>query len=630
MVPSDADSSAWFAGPKGENAEWFAALLSQVTWDYYFWRRNYYPEDGVVVGAEYRRHQDGFRDRFEDRLNELLGRLKADCPFYSPRYAGHMISEQTLPSIAAYFAAMLYNPNNVAYEAAPVTVDLELEAATLVSRMLGHGGRAWAHLASGGTMANFEALWTARNVQYLPFALAAARQRLGLPAAVARLGQSARKTLEDFASLYQSHDIRSDLSSSPTNVADRGVAAVERELGSTGVVLVPETHHYCFSKAMDLLGLGRDNLVRVCVDDQFRMVVADLADKLDEVENSGRHVLMVVAVVGTTEEGAVDPVDQIVALREQREVSGRPSFWLHADAAYGGYLRTVVVPERIGLGEPMSEVRFGDSPCKIDLQLPVGDACDALAALGECDSVTVDPHKLGYVPYPAGLVSFRDRAVKPLARQAAPYIDEDSVSLLDDEVSDQIGMFTLEGSKPGAAAASVWLSHKVIPLDTSGLGVVVRESIRNACELYELLRRFPDESPGQTAQAVTLCPPGSNIVCYAFRPAESASLRDINELSQALYKRFSLARDGKHSVYEQGFFVSRTTLDPHRYSIAAVTPFLDRLGVTAEEFQREGVFLLRSVLMNPWYGAAKERGRYFLSDLVQELYGEAGRLLVKP
>jgi len=623
----DPNTSAWFAGPKSENADWFASLIGQVTWDYYFWRRNYFPEDGVVVGAEDRRHQDVFRDKFEDRLNELLGRLKADCPFHSPRYAGHMISEQTLPSVAAYFATMLYNPNNVAYEAAPVTVDLELEAARLVSQMLGHSDQAWSHLASGGTMANFEALWTARNVQYLPFALASARLRLGLSVDTPRLGMSPRSVLASFAETFHQHDIARDLADAPTNVAARGLAAVERELGSAGVVVVPETHHYCFSKAMDLLGLGRDNLVRVRVGADFRMDVGDLDSQLDLIAQSGRHVLAVVAVVGSTEEGAVDPVDQIVALREDRERRGQSSFWLHADAAYGGYLRTVMVPDRIGLGDEETEVMVGGARRRIALELPVGTACDALAALGECDSVTVDPHKLGYVPYPAGLISFRDRAVKPLARQAAPYIDDDSTSLARDEESDQIGMFTLEGSKPGAAAAAVWLSHQVIPLDTSGLGVVVRDSIRNACELYALLEGYPAWSGRQPVRAVTLCPPGANVVCYAFRPDSPATLAEINALNQSLYGQFSLGRTGRNSVYDKRFFVSRTTLDSGRYATETIAPFLERLGVTTQEFEQEGVFLLRSVLMNPWYGAAKERGRYYLSDLVAELYRAASDLV---
>jgi glutamate/tyrosine decarboxylase-like PLP-dependent enzyme len=136
--------------------------------DYHAWRRNYFPEDGVVMDAASRRDAEAFRDHFDDRLIELLARLKHDVPFHSPRYAGHMIAEQSLPGIAGYLAAMLYNPNNVSPDSAPVTIRLELEAAQMIARMLGHPSDGWAHLTSGGTVANIEALWLARSVKYLP------------------------------------------------------------------------------------------------------------------------------------------------------------------------------------------------------------------------------------------------------------------------------------------------------------------------------------------------------------------------------------------------------------------------------------------------------------------------------
>ena len=83
-----------------------------------------------------------------------------------------MTSDQTIPSILGYFAGMLYNPNNVTPEAAPVTVQWELEVGADILRMLGfqpppkHVGPGgvktefgWAHVTSGGTVANLEALW---------------------------------------------------------------------------------------------------------------------------------------------------------------------------------------------------------------------------------------------------------------------------------------------------------------------------------------------------------------------------------------------------------------------------------------------------------------------------------------
>lgn len=624
--------SAWFAGPKGENSDWFGASVLQILQDYYYWRRNYFPEDGVVVDSNMRRHQEGFRDCFDDKLFELLGRLKADFPFHSPRYVGHMLAEQTLPSIAGYFAAMLYNPNNVSADAAPVTVQLEIEAAQMIARMSGHDDTGWAHLTSGGTVAGFEALWMARTVKYLPIVVAEMRTKLGLSPSAGDIRVSPSRALAEFANVFREVGSNAPLAikaylDSEGNVVERGMAALERRLGSRPIVLAPESHHYCFHKAMDLLGMGRRALVEVRVDSEFRMRVDDLATKIDELEAGGNHVLAVIAVVGTTEEGAVDPVDEILSLRKRRETMGQSSFWLHADAAYGGYLRTLTLPRRIGLGPRETKVKVGGQVRTLELALPEHSACDALEPMGECDSIAIDPHKLGYIPYPAGAICFKSNLVKPLARQEAPYLEEHAVDLESERTSERVGVYALEGSKPGAAAAAVWLSHKLIPLDSTGHGALIQETVRNASELYGLLCQYPEMTAAGPVRAVPLCVPGSNIVCYAFRPVRDATLVEVNRLNQRLYERFSLSDSSRRRVYDQRFFASRTTLSPSRYSVGAVSPFLERLKVSQAEYEEHGVFLLRSVLMNPWFAEAKAKGRYFLSEFVDDLYTSAAELI---
>jgi len=650
--------SGWFAGSKAENGDWFADAIRRIVSDYYAWRRDYFPEDGVVIDSAARRSAEPFRDQFEDRLIELMGRLKQDIPFHSPRYAAHMLSEQSLPGIAGYFAAMLYNPNNVSHDAGPVTVKLELEAAGMIARMLGHTDDGWAHLTGGGTVANIEALWVARTVKYLPLAVAQARAGLGLAPGdpglrtgrAELLGMSPDSSLRAYAQLFDDAAARfgpgpatvarveRELLGSAFHAPQRGMASIVGELGSAPVVLVPESHHYCFEKAMDVLGLGRDALVSVRVDPDFRMRPDDLREQLDRAQDAGRHILAVVAVIGSTEEGAVDPIDRILEVRAGREAAGLGSFWVHADAAYGGYLRSLVQPRRGGLGPPVATVRVAGAERQIGLSLPQHYACDALERMGECDSITVDPHKLGYVPYPAGCLSFRSDLVKPVVRQHAPYLADFAADPATERKSKTIGVYILEGSKPGAAAAAVWLSHTLIPLDITGHGALVRQTIRSACELHALLLGFPDlvVRAGRTrppVRAVCLCAPGSNIVCYAFAPAESAAplpLSLLNTVNEAIHRRFSV--EAGRRVYDQSFFVSRTTLSAGQYSPETVGEFLGRLGCAAGQYQSEGVFLLRSVLMNPWYDQAKLRGRYFLSELVEELYtaaaeefGAAGR-----
>ncbi|HWP30274.1 MAG TPA: pyridoxal-dependent decarboxylase [Fimbriimonadales bacterium] len=636
--------SAWFSGSKAEHGEEFASLIRRIVDDYHHWCRNYFPEDGFIVDSSMRRMQEEFNDRFEDRLMELLARLKADFPFHSPRYAAHMVSAQTMPSIAGYFATMLYNPNNVTSEAAPVTVRLELEAAQMIAKMLGYDENSWAHLTSCGTIANLEGLWVARSVKYLPFVLRDVVKELGIESPLSEmsqtklLGMSPQRALgfleecwsaflakfgnepDEFARFLESYR------NSPYNVAEYGLVSVCNMLQSEPVLLMPETHHYSFSKIADILGLGRHSLIRVKVDRHFRMKVKDLEEKIHEIEKEGKHVLAVVPVVGTTEEGAIDPVDAITSLREERESGGASSFWIHADSAYGGYLRTVTVPKRIGLGEPTAEVLLGGEVRKIDLHLPEKSVCDALEDLGKCDSNSVDPHKLGYCPYPAGAICFKSKLVKWVVRQYAPYIEKLPISVAP-EFTDGIGSYILEGSKPGAAAASVWLSHTLIPLDNEGHGLLIRETVRNASEFAALLERRNEFAENSTCEGLLLCPPDSNVVCFLFRPVNRvSSLAEINELNSRIFQKFSISPDARSSVYTQKFFISRTLITTERYSEETLADFLKRLGVSIEEYRKEGVFLLRVVLMNPWYTLAKEKGRYFLSEFVEELYREANSI----
>ncbi|HXH61600.1 MAG TPA: pyridoxal-dependent decarboxylase [Fimbriimonadaceae bacterium] len=635
---ADNPKSGWFAGPSGENSDAFAEVLRKIYQDYVYWRRNYFPDDGVIVDSHAKRESEPFWDEFGDRLTDLLAKLKADFPFYSPRYAAHMLSEQTLPSIAGMFAGLLYNPNNVSSEAAPVTVQMEIEVAKMISDMLGYGPDAWGHLTSGGTIANIEALWAARSTLFLPFVVRDVAQGMELDVPerdmddrglLALSPQRALRSLQDCFAVAAPQsgigvaDIYRRMRESKFNVAEHGLGSVLAHLDTSLVVIAPETHHYCIPKALDLLGLGRDALVRVPVDSNFMMRSEDLRRAVDEVESEGRTILAVVVVAGTTEEGSIDPIHEVVGVREVNEQSGRQSFWIHADAAYGGYLRTMTVPERIGLGSPTTEVLIDGERREIEIFLPLGSACDALESLGSCDSVAIDPHKLGYVPYPAGAVCFRSDLVKPVLRQDAPYIEGEMESPTRERRSKAIGVYVLEGSKPGMVAASLWLSHKLIPLDSNGHGRLMQETVRNAGELYTLLKDFHEISRGQKVRAVPLCPPGSNIVCFTFVPLDrKMPLNELNEANQALYERFTISETGS-DIHHQEFFVSRTVLRHNHYRWETVEGFLKEIGGTQKEFEECGTFLLRSVLMNPWYSDAKKRGRYYVSEFVAELYRQA-------
>src|SRR5690606_12693157 len=124
---------------------------------------------------------------------------------------------------------------------------------------------------------------------------------------------------------------------------------------------VPSTAHYSWVKICRALGIGGDQLVHVPVDRRFRIDVEALWRLPGALARRRTPVLAAVAVVGTTEESAVDPVDRLLELRERAGRELGLAFPLHADAAWGGYAISVV-REPDGATRPFEAVRADHAP----------------------------------------------------------------------------------------------------------------------------------------------------------------------------------------------------------------------------------------------------------------------------
>ena len=182
---------ACFLGPYAENDTLLEKMVVEFLRDHVYWRRNFHPEDPPVIStdAAQRPAYHAFEARMRRELHQLSAALKKSVPFHSPRYLGHMVSDLLLPGLAAQFLTLPYNPNNVSEEAAPVTVDMEVQIGLQLARMLGYThdpaqpACAFGHLTSGGTVANYQALRLALALKSFPVALRAAGvPDLALPA----------------------------------------------------------------------------------------------------------------------------------------------------------------------------------------------------------------------------------------------------------------------------------------------------------------------------------------------------------------------------------------------------------------------------------------------------------------
>jgi glutamate/tyrosine decarboxylase-like PLP-dependent enzyme len=203
--------------------------------------------------------------------------------------------------------------------------------------------------------------------------------------------------------------------------------------------------HYTHSRITGVLGIP---FTPVAIDRHGRMDLDHLARQLDT-----GTIGTVVATLGTTAIGAVDPLPGLLALRE------RYGFRIHADTAYGGYFRLAG-----------------------NLEHRTAAAYDALS---EVDSLVIDPHKHGLQPYGCGCVLFRDPSVGRLYRHDSPYTYFSSAEL-------HLGEISLECSRPGAAAVALWATQRMFPLVRGGQFAGMLETGRAAAlELHRRLKADP-------------------------------------------------------------------------------------------------------------------------------------------
>src|ERR1019366_7174243 len=111
-------------------------------------------------------------------------------------------------------------------------------------------------------------------------------------------------------------------------------------------------------------------------------------------------------------------------LRDELEHTEGESFWLHVDAAWGGYLRSLDAADVSAFVSRNMTIHRGRYEKTLHLQWGYSEVTSAFLAFPQADSITVDPHKLGYVPYPCGVVAFRNDLVRQFITEAAPYISD--------------------------------------------------------------------------------------------------------------------------------------------------------------------------------------------------------------
>lgn len=161
-----------------------------------------------------------------------------------------------------------------------------------------------------------------------------------------------------------------------------------------------------------------------------------------------------------------------------------------------------------------------------------------LEAVRNCDAIVIDPHKMGYIPYAVGSISYKDTRYKDFIYKGAPYLNSGSSSI---ELT-YLGGWTLEGSRSGAAALACALSAEVLPLDLSGYGQMCLKTINSTKTLYEAIENFNTKS--RDIKILPAYKPQTNILCFVVSaPAYIQNPKYLNQLNKAVYAALSIQPD---------------------------------------------------------------------------------------
>ena len=331
------------------------------------------PEDNIALahrslqeGEVNSRYADSSPEEIATRFSELITMaLDHSQNLHHPHYIGHQVPAPV--PLAAIFDALGSVTNQVMaiYEMGPWASSVERALIEKVGMQVGLPSGGFSGLVThGGSLANLTGLLTARNVLM-------------------------------------------------ENCWQQGVASIEKR----PVILVHEDAHYGISRAVGVLGLGTNQIVRVGLDSHRRMDPQKLKEHLFQLKKNQTPIVAVVACACATPMGAFDPLESIADLCEEFQV------WLHVDAAHGG------------------------AACFSQRHAHV------LKGLARADSFILDAHKMMFVPALCAFVFYKNKEHRfETFQQDAPYLfDPTSPGMADFDS----GLLTFECTKR-AATFGLW------------------------------------------------------------------------------------------------------------------------------------------------------------------------------
>ena len=382
----------------------------------------------------------------EDLVNDCRTIIKRSRHNGHPRFFGYVASPATPAGAFADLIASALNSNVTSWRSGPGATEIERTVVRWLGSLIGYDEDARGLLTSGGSMANMTAL------------LIAQRAKTGREAGRRGLWQS-----EAPMTIYASEQV-----------------------------------HMSIPKAADMLGFGRDQVRLIECDDQFRLDVKHLRERINADIKAGTKPFCIVGSAGTTNTGAVDPLAEIA------DVAKEFGLWFHVDGAYG-------------------------APAALD------ESKRALfVGLERADSISLDPHKWLYVPLDCGCLLFRDETK---ARVAFGDEDADYIKVLEQDADESFAFWNYGPELSRRfRALKIWLTLRYY--GARRIAAAITEDNVLAGYLAELVEQAEDFE--------LLAKPQLSICCFRYLPPGVTSQEKENELNRRNEKiMYAVQRGGR-------------------------------------------------------------------------------------
>ncbi len=410
-----------------------------------------------------------------ETLLELLLE-NVDTPGLNPASGGHL---GYIPGGGIYYSALgdyladITNRYAGIFFASPGSVRMENMLVRWMADLVGYPSSASGNLASGGSIANLSAIVAAR----------------------------------------EAHNIKA------------------KDIEKTVIYLSSQAHH-CIDKAIRIAGLHECVQRQIPLDSQFRMIPEDLEKIIQSDKEAGLIPFMVIASAGTTDVGAVDPLEEIGKIARSREL------WYHIDAAYGGFFLLTEYGKEIMKGIEMS------------------------------DSVVMDPHKGLFLPYGLGVVLVKDVHALNKAHQYQANYMQDALESTDEYSPADLSPELTKHFR----GLRLWL-----PLKLHGL-----KPFRAALEEKLLLARYFYEEIQKIPGFVVGPEPELSVVTYRYIPKKG----DADAFNKKLID--AVQRDGRvfiSSTLLDGHFTLRLAVLSFRTHLKTIDTLLEVLKIKANEME---------------------------------------------